>query len=494
MGSPWGVSVMQDRIAGTDGLFPTRHRKKVMVTFLIAWATMAACTGMSFPGVVLPQFTDPDTDDLYLEPQTLSLFVSLSHVGTMVGSLVAGQLLTPLGARLTILIGLPLAMLAWLGLFFSSQLWILMTCRVLQGCTFALVKPPAIMYLIEMAHESLRGRLVGMLGIAKEIGFFSSYILGGLMLTWRQLSLVYTCILVPPAIGVFFLPNSPRWLTIHGHVTEARKSLVFFRGRHCDVEAELVEVIRQANEAGSSSSTLQQLRLLLRPRTLKIFFFVLTMFVVYPLHGSSMLSSYLMIILDTPGAPVDLSLSSFLCSITKIAGGITHLLTIDYLGRVPIMVVSFCFMSACTFIYGYYIYFLDLDNPYSATWIPLATVITFHFLAGVSGPIFDILQGELLPNACRAASMPIISLLNGLSVFGAVSSFYYLLDLIGRSGLFGLFTAVNIALAVVCLLVMPETRGLSLEAISDAVHSSKHKVMKKPDGVNKTGVDSSKSA
>ena len=402
-------------------------------------------------------------------------------MGTMVGSLIAGQVLAPLGARLTILIGMPLAMVGWLGLFFFSKLWILLICRILQGCAFALVKPPTVMYLVEIAHESLRGRAVGVVGVTKEIGFFSSYILGGLMLTWRQLSLLFACILVPPTIAIFFLPNSPRWLAIHGRTPEARRSLVFYRGRHYDAEAELADIVRQANEAGSNASTLQQVRLLLKPGTLKMFLFILFLYVLYPLHGSSMLGPYMMIILDIPGMPLDASMSSFMCSIVKIAGGIVNLTISDYIGRVPILVVSLSFMSVCTFTYGYYIYFLDLGNPFTANWIPLAAVVTLQLLAGISGPTLDVTQGELLPNSCRAASVPIITLLNGFSVFGAVVSFYYILEFVGLSGIFGIFTTVNIALALVCLLVMPETRGLSLEAISDAVHSSKHKVMKKND-------------
>lgn len=47
---------------------------QVAVSLLLAWSSMSSCAGIVFPGVVLPQFTDPDTDDLYLEPQTLALF------------------------------------------------------------------------------------------------------------------------------------------------------------------------------------------------------------------------------------------------------------------------------------------------------------------------------------------------------------------------------------------------------------------------------------
>ncbi|MPC72070.1 hypothetical protein E2C01_066363 [Portunus trituberculatus] len=120
------------------------------------------------------------------------------------------------------------------------------------------------------------------------------------------------------------------------------------------------------------------------------------------------------------------------------------------------MVVTLNFMAVSAFAYAYYIYFLDLDSPNTATWIPLSSIITLLFLAGVSGPLLDVTQGELLPNSCRAASMPIITLLN---------------ELIGMSGIFSIFITVNIIMALVYLLVMPETRGMSLEAISDAVHS-----------------------
>ncbi|KAG0715346.1 Facilitated trehalose transporter Tret1 [Chionoecetes opilio] len=246
----------------------------------------------------------------------------------MTGALVTGLLLVHLGPRTTILIGLPLGAAAWLGLVFFSQLWILMLCRVLIGCSFALVKQPTVMYMIEVAHESLRGRLVGLLCIAKEMGLFSSYVLGSLMLTWRQICIIYACLMVPPMIGIFFFPSSPRWLTTRGRVNEAHKSLVFFRGRRGNVDAELQEVVRQAEDAGASKSTWQQLRLLTKPRTLRMFLLILTIVFLWPLHGSMPVNPYLVIVLDTPGAPIDPSLSSLLCSSFKFIGTIVHLIIV----------------------------------------------------------------------------------------------------------------------------------------------------------------------
>ena len=399
----------------------------------------------------------------------------------MMGSLITSQLLVPLGPRFTILIGLPLGMAAWLGLTFLSQLWLLMLCRFLLGCTLALVKQPAVMYIVEAAHEILRGRLVGMLCIAREIGIFSSYLLSGLMLTWRQLSLVYACIMVPPMIGVFFLPRSPRWLTTHALVDEARKSLVFFRDRHYEVEAELLEVLRQAEDAGSSSNTWQQLKLLTRPKTLQMFLIVFTIFLLYPLQGIDIISIYLMIFLITPGTPLDPSAGSIICSVFKIAGTIVTLITIDYFGRVPILVVTTSFISVCTSAYCYFFYFLTDHNTEAVTWLPLASIIAIHFLSGTFATFTDVIQGELLPNACRAVSMPLLSFFGSLTYFAVIQLFPQLMEVLGMSGLFGIFTTVNLAMALLSIMTVPETQGLSLEVISDAVHYdlAKQSVVKK---------------
>ncbi|KAG0717752.1 Facilitated trehalose transporter Tret1 [Chionoecetes opilio] len=444
----------------------------VAVPLLLAWVMMTSYTGMNFPGIALPQLTNPDTDDVYLEPHTVALFVSTIHVGTVAGSLVSGHLLVHLGRRTTILIGLPLGAAAWLGLVFFSHVWILMLCRVLTGCSFALVKQPTVMYMVEVAHESLRGRLVGLLCIAKEIGLFSSYVLGSLMLTWRQICIIYACIMVPPMIGIYFLPSSPRWLTTRGRVNEAHKSLVFFRGRRGNVDAELQEVVRQAEDAGGANKgTWQQLRLLTKPGTLRTFLLILSIMLLYPLQGSMLVYPYLAVILDTPGAPINLALSSVLCSTCKIFGTIVHLITVDYFGRVPIIAVGNSFISICTAAYGYF--HLLGDNTDGISWLPMASISALMFLTGTVSPLMDVLQGELIPNACRAVTIPILSCLNGMVGFAAVQMFPYLTDILGMHAMFGLFTVFNLIAALIGVTAVPETRGLTLEAINDLVGSSK---------------------
>ncbi|XP_050730453.1 solute carrier family 2, facilitated glucose transporter member 6-like [Eriocheir sinensis] len=438
----------------------------------MSWAMCGVAHSRGFPGVVLPQFTNPDTDDLYLDPPNLTLFVSIVNAGVMVGSLVTGQLLAPLGGRVVIIIGLPLGVIAWIGLVFSYQLWVLMLCRLLMGFTFALVKPSTVMYIVEVADERIRGRLVGVLCIAREIGFSSSYFMGSLKLTWRQLSLLYGCFLIPPIIALFFIPDSPRWLVARGRVTEACKSLKFFRGCHYDVEVELEGIVSQASAASNSKSSFwQQLKFLARPPTLQTFILLCTLSVIFAFQGIVTITPYLMIILDTPGTPLDPADSAVMCSLLKLSGTMVHIFLIDFIGRKPIFVVFLSYISVCNIVYGFSYTQLQEDSGAAVSWLPLISIGVLHFFSGIIVPVIDLVQGELLPTACRAVSLPLLMLSHSLAVFISLKTFLQMVDTLGMDGVFRLFTLVSLAMAVLTIVAVPETRCLSLEAISNGSNS-----------------------
>lgn len=398
--------------------------------------------------------------------------MSIVNAGVLVGSLITGQLLATLGGRLVILIGLPLGVIAWIGLIFSSQLWILMLCRLLMGFTFALVKPSTVMYIVEIADERIRGRLVGMLCIAREIGFNSSYFMGGLKLTWRQLSLVYGCFVIPPIIALFFIPDSPRWLVARGRVAEAYKSLKFFRGCRYDVEVELKGIVSQASAASSSRSSFwQQLKFLARPPTLRTFILLCTLFVIFAYQGTVTITPYLMIILDTPGTPVDPADSGVICSFLKLSGTIVHVLLIDFVGRRPIFVVFLSYISVCNIVYSYFYTQLQEDSGAAVSWIPLISIAISQFFSGIIAPVIDVMQGELLPTACRAVSLPLLMLSHSLAVFIALNTFLQMVDTLGMEGVFRIFALVGLVMAVLTIVGVPETRGLSLETISNDTNS-----------------------
>ena len=65
------------------------------------------------------------------------------------------------------------------------------------------------------------------------------------------------------AAGMFFIPESPRWLILQGQVDEGRKALQWLRPEGVKVEAELAEIkdaIARERELGSNVGFLDMFR------------------------------------------------------------------------------------------------------------------------------------------------------------------------------------------------------------------------------------------
>ncbi|KAG0724861.1 hypothetical protein GWK47_004914 [Chionoecetes opilio] len=101
-----------------------------MASMVMALIQIEAGTVFSFSGVTLPQLSDAATEDLYLDPHQAALFGSLVNLGAMAGTCLSCPLLVRLGQRTTLLLGLPLSLLAWCALVFSHSIWLLQMSRL----------------------------------------------------------------------------------------------------------------------------------------------------------------------------------------------------------------------------------------------------------------------------------------------------------------------------------------------------------------------------
>lgn len=79
-------------------------------------------------------------------------------------------------------------------------------------------------YLLEIPHKDQRGILFSASPVIRQSGLLFAFSLGSSTLTWRQMAMVCGIITtVPPFIGLFFFPESPRWLVTRGREKEAKE-------------------------------------------------------------------------------------------------------------------------------------------------------------------------------------------------------------------------------------------------------------------------------
>jgi len=88
------------------------------------------------------------------------------------------------------------------------------------------------------------------------------------------------------------------------------------------------------------------------------------------------------------------------------------------------------------------------------------------FVMGL-GAIPNILCSEIFPTSVRGICISICSLTFWISILVVTSSFPFLLQLIGISGVFGLFVIGCISAWIFVYLKVPETKGMPLEVIID---------------------------
>jgi sugar porter (SP) family MFS transporter len=154
--------------------------------------------------------------------------VSTYSGGQGIGNLVGGWLGDFLGRKKTIWLASTLALIGAVLQTASVNIEMFLVGRIIAGFAIGLVYAVSSIYNAEIAPPKIRGVTVGLqtqlisigYALSNWIGVFGSFAAGNA--AWR-IPLGIQCIpAVTLIIGLFWLPESPRWLIQNGHYDEAK--------------------------------------------------------------------------------------------------------------------------------------------------------------------------------------------------------------------------------------------------------------------------------
>jgi MFS family permease len=208
-------------------------------------------TGSIGPITEMPQFRASvgNFSDLVqgLYVSSILLFAALS-------SFANGYLADRFSRKYTILLG---AILSCLGATISasvSSLAVLFFARAIYGMGIGLGFSTSTVYLIEIAPTDQRGLLGCMIQLLITIGIAAAYFIAyasvGLegSIAWRVPFIVQAGVGVILAVGLFFIPFSPRWLMQKGRETEALETLRKLRNVEAADDIRMEQVTRELAE------------------------------------------------------------------------------------------------------------------------------------------------------------------------------------------------------------------------------------------------------
>jgi MFS family permease len=336
---------------------------------------------------------------------------------------------------------------------------------------------------------------------------------------WRWMLGLETLPAVLYFCGLLFVPESPRWLLLQGQEEEAQGILTRAVGE-TEARVELDEIHASlAKDAGKEKVSVREL---FAPSLRLVLMIGIVVAIIQQATGINAVFFYAPMIFEQSGIGTDASFAqAVLVGLINLVFTVVAMLFIDRVGRKPLLVFGLAgiALSMSVLAYGFSSATYTITEEALATlpeevrvagiaelqdttfesdvefkqalrgalgdelatrhesellkaaiamnpWLVLVGILGFVASFAVSiGPVMWVLFSELFPNRIRGIAISFVGLINSAVSFGVQLVFPWELATFGSATTFlvyGLFAAIGL---VFVILVLPETKGRSLEEL-----------------------------
>jgi len=396
-----------------------------------------------------------------LSSQLLGLTVASALIGTILGSLAVGPPLERRG-RGPVLRGLALLYLvSALGCGAAWNWPALLFFRFVGGLAIGGSSVAAPMYIAEIAPPARRGRLVALSQLNVVAGILVAYLSNSLVElalgdassgAWRVmlgLPAVPAALFYLLAVGI---PESPRWLIGQRRRAEAEAVLALVgTPGPAAVAAEIEGSLQSDTVAASEPFFTRKYR---RPILL-----ALMVATFNQVSGINALIYYTADIFAMAGAARASALwQSVTIGVTNLVFTLLAMTVIDRIGRKRLLLIGALGLAACLFSAAY-----AFETHRGA--LLLASLIGYiAFFAFSQGAVIWVYLAEIFPNRVRARGQALGSFVHWFWAAAVSWSFPVVAEASGGLA-FAFFGAMMLLQFVMVLVFLPETKGVSLEAI-----------------------------
>ncbi|KAJ9564712.1 hypothetical protein OSB04_000678, partial [Centaurea solstitialis] len=235
-------------LTATDG---RRNHSPSPATAVVVFSTLVAVSGSYVFGSSVGFSSPAQTgimDDLGLSLEEYSVFGSIMTIGAMVGAVMSGKIADQFGRRIVS--------------------WLLDAGRLSIGYGIGVLSYVVPVYIAEITPPNLRGTFTTVNQLMICIGVSVMWLIGT-VIPWRTLALIGKFLLklndflkfrkrfnysnrlyvlagtIPcllQILGLFFIPESPRWLAKIGRWKDCESALQRLRGENAEISEEAAEI------------------------------------------------------------------------------------------------------------------------------------------------------------------------------------------------------------------------------------------------------------
>lgn len=393
--------------------------------------------------------------------------VSAMMLGAALGAVSTGWISFKLGRKTSLTTGAALFILGSLGSALAQNVIILIISRVLLGFAVGIASYVAPLYLSEMSAKEDRGKLISMYQMMVTIGILIAFLSDTAFSytgNWRMMLGVISIPAILLMISVFGLPDSPRWLASKGMFVKAKEVLCLLSTTDEEADSELTEInesLRVKQEGWGLFIANKNVR--------RAVYLGMLLQAMQQFTGMNVILYYAPQIFKSAGFAntEQQMIATVICGLTNVLATLIAMKTVDKSGRKPILKVGFAGIALGTFLLGVCLYMINAG--FSAAWISfvavLMTLFTITSFAMSAGPVVWILCSEIQPLKSRDFGVACSTTTNWIVNMIIGATFLTLINQFGIAVTFWIYTVLNILFVVLTILLIPETKGISLEKI-----------------------------
>lgn len=375
-------------------------------------------------------------------------------VGVLVGGAAFGYVTDLIGRKLMFRID-PIAIIVLsVAQMRVTSAWELVLLRFLIGIAVGADYPISTSLLAEFSPKKYRGFMLGFPICMWYVGAVAAAIVGFALLSagqdgwkWMLGSAALPALVL--VLGRWNTPESPRWLMTKGRLQRAQEIVKKVWGPDADIH-DLQETSEEKTDFRRIFSGVYF------KRTVFVCSFwmcqVIPTFAIYT-FGPQILEAFHL------GQGNRWIFGYATINIFFLLGCIPPLVLINTLGRRPLIIWSFSFMTLGLLVLGLF--------PQAPTWVILCGFLIYAFFSGGSSVLDGVYPNELFPTEVRATAFGVATAISRIGAAIGTFSLPYFLKTFGIGPTMLVSTGVTLLGLIVCVLLAPETKGLTLRECSD---------------------------
>jgi SP family galactose:H+ symporter-like MFS transporter len=391
------------------------------------------------------------------------IVVSVVLVGAVVGATIGGALTGRFGRRKMIILAGIIFTASAIGTAFAPTVAWLIGARVISGIAIGIASFISPMYIAELVPAKVRGSLVAVNMLAITTGIVVAYLVDYAFSSthgWRYMFGLAAIPSVALVIGMWRLPDSPRWLISKSKVAQARQILQRAR-TVSDVGPEIADIQKSMKQQGAGG-----MKGLLEPSLRMPLIVGLGLAVFQQITGINTVIYYAPTIFKFAG--ISATGPAILAGVgLTMVMWVFHVLAIfvlDRVGRRPLLLVGVAGQIVGLAILGAAFHFQQLVAFKSYVAIGGLVIYVACFAFGL-GPIFWLLISEIYPLKVRGAAMSAVTVTNWTFNLVVAVTFLTLVGAVGHADTFWLYGLVAVGAWIFFYFLVPETKGKTLEEI-----------------------------